>query len=156
MYVTSSVYNTIGNNTLQVPENVDCACPGEVLTYTCNIAGGGTTLWTGSAFDCSSTSDEIRLRHSTFASGGTSGSCNNEAMRARSIGLSNGNCYTSELSVTVSTSFNGRTIECIYNTGTSERTIGAPTLTVAGKSPEYYNYRYCNGSRLCLYGWGPF
>ena len=123
----------IGNDTLQVPDNVNCTCPGEVLTFTCNIAGGGTTLWRGSAFDCSSTSNEIRLRHSTFASSGTMGTCNNEAMRARSIGLTNGDCYTSELSVTVSTTFNDETIECAYNSGTDERAIGVSTLRVVGK-----------------------
>lgn len=107
-----------------------------MLTYTCNVIGGGTTLWTGSAFDCPGTLDEIRLRHSTFSSSGTSGTCNNEAMRARSTGLTNGNCYSSELSVTVSTSFNGRMIKCVYNSGTAETTIGTSTLTIAGKSVE--------------------
>ena len=119
-----------------MPENFYCACPAEVLTYSCNIAGRGTTLWTGSAFDCPDTLNEIRLRHSTFSSEGTSGTCNNEAMRARSTGLTNGNCYSSELSVTVSTGFNGRTIECIYNSGTAETTIGTSILTVSGKTLE--------------------
>ena len=119
-----------------MPEKFNCACPGEVLTYTCSIAGGGTTLWRGSAFDCSSTSNEIRLRHSTFSTDGTSGSCNDEAMWARSIGLTNTNCYTSELRVTVSTSFNDRSIECAYNSGTDETTIGVSTLRVAGKNSE--------------------
>ena len=93
---------------------------------------------------CSSTMNEIRLRHSTFSIGGTSGTCNNEAMQARSIGLTNTNCYTSELSVTVSTSFNDRTIECAYNSGSGpERTIGASTLTVAGKNSCRVEHASC-------------
>lgn len=122
--------NLIGNDTLLVPDNVNCSCPGEILTYTCNINGGGTTLWGGSAFDCSSTSNEIRLRHSQFATPGTSGTCNNNAMRARSVGVVNNVCYISELSVTVSSAFNNSMIRCNHDSGTGERSIGSFTLTV--------------------------
>ena len=111
--------------------------------YTCNTSapGGGTILWGGSAFDCSSTSNEIRLRLSQFDSPGTSGSCNNNAMRARSVGVVNTDCYISELSVTVSTAFNNRIIRCNHDSGTGERTIGSSTLTVvSGKqwTPQCY------------------
>ena len=128
-----------------MPVNFNCACPGEVLTYTCNVAGGGTTLWGGSAFNCPSTSNEIRLRHSQFSlMQGTTGSCSNEAMRARSIGVEDTTCYISELDVTVSSSFNNRIIRCNHDSGSGERVIGMSTLTVvSGK----------NGFRLlnCVY-----
>ena len=118
-----------------MPENFDCACPGEVLTYSCNIAGAGNTLWTGSAFNCPNISNEIILRHSQFLEG-TSGTCNNGAICAKSTGFTNGNCFSSELSVFVSTSFNGRTIECVHSSS-ALTTIGTSTLTVvAGKTLE--------------------
>ena len=117
----------------QEPDNVDCARPGEVLTYTCNTNGGGTTVWRGNAFDC--IFNEILLRHSQFASPGTSGTCNNNAMRARSVGVVNTDSYISELSVTISTTFNNRIIQCSHNLGFGERIIGTSTLTVvSGKN----------------------
>ena len=126
---------------MQVPDNVNCACPGEVLTYICNVTGGGTTLWGGSAFNCPSTSNEIRLRHSQFSlAQGTSGSCNNEAMRARSIGVTNTVCYISELDVTVSSNFNNRIIRCNHDSGLVERVIGMSTLTVVSGKNGLLNY----------------
>ena len=89
-------------------------------------------MWGGNAFDC--ILNEILLRHSQFASPGTSGTCNN-AMRARSVGVVNTDSYISELSVTVSTTFNNRIIRCSHNSGTGERIIGTSTLTVvSGKN----------------------
>ena len=34
----------LANDALQSPANVNCACPGEVLTFICSINGGGNTL----------------------------------------------------------------------------------------------------------------
>ena len=95
----------------------NCVCPGDVLIYECTIAGGGATLWKGSAFDCPSVSNEIILRHSEFES--ENGNCNNEAITADSIGSTmvrnNLTCYTSRLNVTVSNEMNSRTIKCIHD-----------------------------------------
>ena len=118
----------LANDILQSPPNVSCACPGEVLTFICIINEAGITLWTGSAFSCNS-NDIILLHHSQFSEpGGTSGSCNNGSISGRSIGVTNG-CYSSELDVTVSPDFNGRTILCNHD-GITQRTIGASTLNV--------------------------
>ena len=117
------------NNTLQVPASISCACPGEVLTFLCNIIGGGTTLWSGTAFSC--LSNEILLRHSQFSEPrGTSGSCNDGTITGRSIGVTDG-CYTSELNVTVSTSLSNKTVQCIHDASTGPRTINVSTLIVA-------------------------
>ena len=117
----------LANDALQSPPNVNCTCPGEVLTFICSINGGGNTLWTGTAFSCNS--NEILLRHTQFSlQGGTSGSCNNGAISGWSIGVTD-RCYSSELNVTVSPDLNGRTILCNHD-GTSQRSIGASTLNV--------------------------
>ena len=124
---TIHLYLLLANDALQSPPNVNCTCPGEVLTFTCIINEGGTTLWTGTAFSCNL--NEILLRHSQFSvPGGTSGSCNNGAITGRSIGVTNG-CYSSELNVTVSPNLNGRTILCNHD-GTTQRNIGSSTLNI--------------------------
>ena len=113
------------------PDNIQCVCPGDVLTFTCTIIGGGNTLWRGSAFNCPSTTNEIILRHSQFNSvGGTSGSCNNEAIVGRSVRDESSNCFTSQLSVTVSESLNSRVVECDHNSNTGTRDIGSAILSV--------------------------
>ena len=74
--------------------------------------GGGTTIWTGSAFDCFS--NEIPLRHSQFSHTGTSGSCNNGAIVVRSLFVE-GNNYTSQLNVTLTPDIAGKTIICVHD-----------------------------------------
>ena len=58
----------LGNNEvgLQLLNNERCICPGETLTYKCTVLGerGGTTVWQGSAFNC--TSRQISLFHSDY------------------------------------------------------------------------------------------
>ena len=131
-----SLYCTLlANNELQVPANVSCACPGQVLTYTCNVVGGGITLWTGTAFSCSGSTNDISLRHTQFNSG-ASGSCNNDALMAKSIGVTN-DCYTSQLNVTVSSTLNNKTIQCTHDSNMGSRIIGSSTLHVMTGKFEY-------------------
>ena len=117
-------------DTLTTPPDARCACPGDVLTYMCTVNGIGNTLWKGTAFDCSDTSDEIVLRHSQFSSGGTHGDCTGGALAARSLRVENGNCYVSELEATVSTTFNGQSILCEHNSHTGMRLIGESVLNI--------------------------
>ena len=113
-----------------------------MLTYTCTVTGLGNTLWNGSAFDCGHIINEIILRHSQFtvsAGHGTFGECNNGAIVARSIGVTN-NRYISELNVTVSANLHNRTVQCI-KLYSSLRVIGKSTITVVtGKLQELYIY----------------
>ena len=119
-----------GNEQLVLPENHGCACPGSVLTFNCTTVGVGTTLWRGTAFKCQSTGNQITLLNSLFASGGvgSSGACNNGDIMARGISA-DGNCYTSQLNITVSPGLNQTSVECIYS---SDRlsTIGTSALYV--------------------------
>ena len=42
-------------------ESNDCSCIGDTLTFECTVMSGSATTWTGSAFNCSSSSNEIHL-----------------------------------------------------------------------------------------------
>ena len=94
--------------------------------YTCTIVGGGNTIWSGTAFDCSSKSNEIILRHSQFDSElGTFGNCNEGAITAHSLGVVNNNCYSSQLNVTIDSDMNNKTIQCAHSS------VGIVTIDVA-------------------------
>ena len=74
--------------------------------------GGGSTIWRGSAFtNCPN--NFINLCHSLFNGSErvVTGDCNDRAIIRRSIGVVD-NCYTSQLSVIVSTDLNNETIQC--------------------------------------------
>ena len=120
------------NNILQVPDNATCACPGEVLTYSCSVIGAGNTVWNGTAFNCGSsgTQNEISLRHTQFdRPGGATGSCNNDAIKAQSIGVVN-NCYTSNLTVRISTTLNNTSIQCTHDSSEGQLSIGSSVVLV--------------------------
>ena len=120
--------NSAASNAL-LPVTGD-ACPGDVLTYTCTIVGSGNTIWSGSVFDCEAKMNEIILRHSQFdMESGTFGNCNDGAIRTRSIGVVNNDCYSSQLNITVTSDMHGKTIRCSHS---SDRivTVGEVTLSV--------------------------
>ena len=71
--------------------------------------GAEATLWRGTAFgnDC-----EVTLNHSRFSDiGGTAGTCNDLSIIGHSIGQPN-DCYTSQLTVSVTSNLINKTIEC--------------------------------------------
>ena len=84
--------------------NATCACPNQVLKYTCTVMGGIVTIWSGTAFQCST--NEIILSHSRFLGvNGTSGHCNGGAIIASSV-RADGDHFTSQLTVNVSSGLN--------------------------------------------------
>ena len=83
-------------------------------------------MWTGSAFSCST--NEIILRHNRFAEG-TTGVCNDGDIVGQSLGIEN-NCSTSQLTVSVSSELNSRTVMCLVNSDAGMTQIGETTLTV--------------------------
>ena len=68
---------------------------------------GAGTIWTGSAFDCLHTNNEIYVLESS--TGGNT--CNNGAIVANVISVEE-NIYTSQANVTVTSEIVGKTIEC--------------------------------------------
>ena len=100
-----------------------------MLTFTCTVIGGGITVWNGTAFSCSGSTNDIQLRHTQFnATGGPSKSCNDDAIEARSIGVTN-DCYASQLIMRVSPRLNNTTIQCTHDSNImGPREIGTSTL----------------------------
>ena len=118
----------------------DCTCPGDIVTYNCNINEGGFTIWRGSAFDCPTVDSMILLRHSKFEeSSGTMGQCNSGAIIGQSLGTgtnSLGNTvYMSQLTInlTASPSVISQTIECVHrNPSGMDTLVGSIMLEITG------------------------
>ena len=92
-----------------------CVPEGDTVVYQCTVTdiamGGLSTIWRGTAFNCSDTGNVISLLHSQYGMSFIQ-SCSNGALVGEGIG-NNGNDYTSQLSVTANRDLNGTTIECV-------------------------------------------
>ena len=76
--------------------------------------GSRVTVWQGSAFNCSSSSNGITLIHPRYTMpSGTSDTCGD--LSAMSIGVVGSN-YTSRLTVTANPGLNGTLINCTLST----------------------------------------
>ena len=109
----------------------NCVCPGYTLTLAeCTVVGKpvGTTVWKGTVFDQCAT-DELNLLHLRFDSE-VQAKCNNGSIIGRGLRVEEG-CYTSELTINVSSSMIGKTVQCIYYD--TNREISVSTLTITGK-----------------------
>ena len=107
-----------------------CMCPGDTLSYECRIAsepGIGSTLWRGSALasQCPEIGGEIILRHRTFTQTRTCGN-----ITGRGIGIEEDGYYTSQLNITVDSSMDNDSVECIYNNGTTTTMIGSTYIEI--------------------------
>ena len=111
-----------------------CVDPGDILTYECTVMGVLFTVWTGSGFDCPTNYNYIVLPHHCFLHSGTSGSCNNGSIVARSLSVE-GNNYTSQLNVTVTPDIAGKTIQCAHSDVIHTKYLSSWTIpTVIGLS----------------------
>ena len=109
------------------------ACPGDLLTYECNATGGsniGATIWTGTAFNCPSSGNEIILLH-VHINRTYMYTCNNGAIVARSLSVE-GNNYTSQLNVTITPDTAGKTIKCVHDDGLTGRFLFSLALPTTG------------------------
>ena len=88
--------------------------------------GDGSTVWGGSAFSCDQNS--ISLRHLRFADG-TNGTCNLGAIIAQSVG-NEGDRYTSQLTVIVSSEFDNDNVTCSVDSTTGLTLVGEAVVTV--------------------------
>ena len=113
----------------------NCVCPGDTLTFNCEVIDGGDigiTIWTGTAFDCHDRNNEIALLHGSFKSpNGTYSECNNGAIVAQSLGVEGIN-YTSQLTVKITSDMKGKTIMCLYDNFPINKTILISTINLTG------------------------
>ena len=111
----------------------ECVCPGDTLTYECTAMGGGSTVWTGTAFNCPANNNELILIHYRFLLiKGTSATCNNGAIVARSLSVEGNNNYTSQLNVTVTPDIAAKNIKCLYDNGSTEATLFSWVIPITG------------------------
>ncbi|MCG8620583.1 MAG: hypothetical protein MJE68_01110 [Proteobacteria bacterium] len=82
----------------------DCGC----VIYECTVSGNGAITWSGSAFECESSMNEIIL----LSADQNYSACNDGAIKARRIN------YTSQLIIT-NRSLSGSNINCIQDNGTN-------------------------------------
>jgi hypothetical protein len=87
-----------------------CVCPGEEVTYTCSILGGGATLWSGTTLDCGPR--DIPLHHSNSFLPGTFPYCDGN-ITSEIVGRV-GDCYISRLKVAAINKFNNTLIDCSF------------------------------------------
>ena len=129
----------------------ECICPGDQLIYRCTIQGSNTgdTLWTGNAFrGCQQ--NAIFLQHHQFTpTGGPIGSCNNEAIVGRSLGVQ-GNNYTSQLNVTITPETAGKTIVCAYDPLTGQNITIKFSTRISIVEMHIFAYNYGDIMRLSL------
>ena len=120
-----------------VPSRIECACPGDLLTFNCTVVGGTATIFRGTAFDCPNAGNQTILSHSQFNDLPSAMVllCNNGLIMGQPLSVT-GNCYISELNVTVSNEVHNKTVQCIYNSDVAVSVpVGIATITVIlGKS----------------------
>lgn len=114
----------------------------------------GTTVWTGSAFNC--TSREISLFHSDYGStaeGTAYGECGN--IWGQSVKTINGNVtssergYVSQLIIRVRLDTFGKNIECQYDDGHSSKLVGQATVTATTGNNSLDNFMgMCNDFKI--------
>ena len=149
MIIIIIIITVSASNAFLTTPNINCACPGEEVTFTCTVVGGGITVWSGTAFDCSSGTNDISLSHTRFMEG-ISKSCNGGATVATSLGVTNDR-YTSQLRVQVSSDLNSRTVQCAHDSNAGPMTaVGTSTLVVVN-SKFIIVYTYILSIHACMH-----
>jgi hypothetical protein len=106
--------------------------------YECTVSGNGATIWTGTAFDCSSINNEFTIFHSTNDTSEVPKYCSNGAIIGRTIGPAENDSYTSRITIQVSNEFNGKTAVCVHDDGTNFIEIGSAMLNITTRIIQLY------------------
>ena len=118
------------DNSSRLVQLDDCTCIGYTQTFECSAIGAGFTIWNSTFIDC--TRNEIPLHHSQYIVHESQiiRECNHGAVIAKIVGVL-GDCYTSQLIVTIGEEVINETIECVHDDIKQTRTIvGQKSLTV--------------------------
>ena len=115
-----------------VVNSSNCTCEGHNQVYECIVTGGGSIIWKGIAFDCSSSSNELVLSQSMS---GTQ-VCNNGAINGHIIRVEN-NTYISQLTVSLNAEIVGKNISCFHDIGGATERIGSSLLTLTTGNTVY-------------------
>ena len=132
MFILVSIGDTVGhasivgnNNEFEfmVVNGGNCTCERHNQVYECRVGGSGAIVWKGTAFDCSSSSNEITL----FQSSSDAIICNNGVISGRIIRAEN-NISVSQLTVSVSAKMISINISCYHDNGGNQNLIGSSLL----------------------------
>ena len=108
-------------------------CPGSTITYTCTISSSFAlvaTTWSGSAFQCSATGNQIILNQRVA---GTVQPFNPVSCGSLSAVTTNvtSSCYTSVLTIPAIQALNGTTVMCIN--GNTAAVVGNDNVKITGE-----------------------
>ena len=81
-------------------------------------------MWKGSSFNCPLSGNEISLLHNDFHTNSAEGDCNNGEIVAQRLEILGQDCFRSQLMIVPSLSTNRQTVDCVYDNGAVEATIG--------------------------------
>ena len=109
-------------------ESNTCNCVGDTLTYECTVMSGLGTIWRGSAFNCTSSGNEINFLESSIT-GDHDRMCNNGLISGRVIKIE-GNNYTSQLNIILRSDLIGHIIECASYNGSYTTIISNTILDI--------------------------
>lgn len=102
-----------------------------MLTFQCQVTGGVSTVWNGTAFVCPASDNQIILLHSRF-NNETNRTCNDINNSVIIVGESievNGNNYTSQLNISFGPSLIGKTVNCVWDDGQNTSVVSNYTIT---------------------------
>ena len=107
----------------------DCVCPGSTIVYECNVTREGTTVYTGSAFNCPNTNNELLLFPHRYHTSNQSffRTCNVGAIVAETKSSTlNDLSSSSTLSITLNHNVMAmKEIKCSIDNGSAEWVIGS-------------------------------
>jgi hypothetical protein len=118
-------------------------------TFQCQVTGGVSTVWTGTAFKCSASDNEINLLHSRFLNE-TSRTCNDTNNNVIIVGEGievNGNNYTSQLNISFGPSLVGKIVKCVRDNGQNTSVISYYIIT--NDTIGIYKIRINNMAYFC-------
>ena len=100
-----------------------CTCPGQTLTYECSVAEDATTtIWTGSAFDCSEKENQLIFLPSRARDNQTQRTCNRGDIVGHITGIVD-NVFVTQLNITLNPSLDGKTVQCFYRDVASDSKV---------------------------------
>ena len=90
----------------------------------------GATVWTGTAFDCPETENQLTFVHIRDRFTDTYKGCNGGAIRGRGLRIEE-NGYTSQVNIRVDRCMDGRSVECFqYESDMGLMLIGNFSITI--------------------------
>ena len=113
------------NQSMIIVNSSTYTCEGYSQIYECTVDRESATIWSGSAFDCPATNNEIIFLHS--APNAFNASCNGGKITGHIIRSAN-DSYTSRISVSVSSEMIGHNISCFSDGQAGTVLIGSTDL----------------------------